>query len=63
MWRRRAFGAFGLFTAIVVAYIAGRLVVLMGLGYSSAGPLSAVAFFVAAVVIDRAGGSRPAGWR
>jgi hypothetical protein len=55
MWRRAAFVAFGLFTAIVVAYIAGRFVVQMGLGYSWAGPVSALAFTVAALVIDRSG--------
>jgi hypothetical protein len=56
MWRRGAVVAFGFFVAICVAYVAGRIIVEMGLGNIWAGPMSAVAFAVAMMVLDRAGG-------
>jgi hypothetical protein len=57
MWRRGAIVAFGFFVAICVAYVAGRIMVEVGLGYSWAGPMSAVAFAVAMMVFDRSCGA------
>jgi hypothetical protein len=56
MWRRGAIVAFGFFVAICAAYVAGRIIVEVGLGNSGAGPMSAVAFAVAMMVLDRSGG-------
>jgi hypothetical protein len=54
--RRGALVAFGFLVAICVAYVAGRIIVEVGWGNSWAGPMSAVAFAVAMMVLDRSGG-------
>jgi hypothetical protein len=53
MWRMAAFVAFEFSTAIGAAYVAGRLIAELGFGYSWAGPVSAVAFIIAMMVINR----------
>jgi TPR repeat len=52
MWRRALFTALGFFVAIGAAYGAGRIVEV-GLGNSWAGPVSAIAFATAMMVINR----------
>jgi hypothetical protein len=53
MWRRALFTALGFFVAIGAAYGAGRIIVEVGLGNSWAGPVSAIAFATAMMVINR----------
>jgi hypothetical protein len=53
MWRKALFVTFGLFVAISAAYGVGRVIVEMGWGNSWAGPMSAVAFATAMIVINR----------
>jgi hypothetical protein len=53
MWRRAAFVTFEFSTAIGVAYVAGRAIADLGFGYSWAGPMSAVAFALTMMVLDR----------
>jgi uncharacterized membrane protein len=52
MWRRAAVLVVGFFVAICIAYVAGRTIAELGFGYSWAGPVSALAFAIAMMVVD-----------
>jgi hypothetical protein len=53
MLRKIGFVAFGIFVAISAAYVAGRIIVEIGLGYDWAALIFAVVFAAAVLLIDR----------
>jgi hypothetical protein len=52
MWRRALFTALGFCVAIGAVYGVGRIIVEVGLGNTWAGPVSAIAFAAAMIVIS-----------
>ena len=53
------FIVFAAFIALIAAYIAGRIILAMGLDIEWAGVASALVFAIAFLVIDRLSSSRP----
>lgn len=52
-WRRTRFVVVGLFAAASSAFVAGQIVLKIGLGVDWAAPMSAVAFTIVVLTLDR----------